>query len=413
MSDQADLHALWQAAVAAALPDGKFVGRLPTRPRGRTIVLGAGKASARMAAAFEEAWGPCEGLVVTRYGHGYPTRFIGVAEAAHPVPDQAGIEASARILALARSAGSDDLVVCLISGGASALLVSPAEGITLAEKQAVNTALLRSGAPIDAMNTVRRCLSAVKGGQLAQAAAPATVVTYLISDVPGDAPSVIGSGPTIVEPCVPDRALEILERYGIGVSPTVAAVIRDSGTRSNASVSSGAVHMLATPMLALQAAATEARQRGLAPVILGDAIEGEARDVGTVLGGIASSVVAHGLPVDAPCVLLSGGETTVTLRGDGRGGRNTEFLLALLSVVGDEPRIAALACDTDGIDGVEDNAGAWFDGKTMRKATESGFAPVKFLSNNDAYTFFSGLDRLVYSGATHTNVNDFRAIIIR
>ena len=413
MSEKDDLHALWEAAVAAALPDGKFAGRLPARPEGRTLVLGAGKASARMAAAFEDAWGPCEGLVVTRYGHGYPTRFVEVAEAAHPVPDQAGLDASARIFDLARSAGPDDLVVFLISGGASALLVRPAGGLTLAEKQAVNAALLRSGAPIDAMNEVRRCLSGIKGGQLATAAAPAAVVTYLISDVPGDDPAVIGSGPTIIAPAAPERVLAILAAYRIPVSPTLESAIRANGARAAASTATGPVHMLATPLMALQAAAAAAQHRGVVPVILGDALEGEAREAGLLLGGIARSIVEHGLPVPAPVVLLSGGETTVTVRGEGRGGRNTEFLLALLKSIGGLAQVSAIACDTDGIDGIEDNAGAWFDGGSAAKAKVLGLEPASYLARNDAYSFFAGLDQLVQSGATHTNVNDFRAIIVR
>ncbi len=406
------LLAMWDAAVAAALPDGRFAEVLPTRPAGRTLVLGAGKASARMAAAFEDAWGPCEGLVVTRYGHGYPTRLVEVAEAGHPVPDEAGVAATRRVVDLARAAGPDDLVVFLISGGASALLVGPLEGLSLADKQHLNRDLLRSGMPIGAMNEVRRCLSTVKGGKLAALAAPARTITYVISDVPGDSPEVVGSGPTVPAAANPQRALALLRRYEVAIPPPLAAAIERADAIQAAAAASGAIHLLATPMMALRAAADEARRHGLRPVILGDALEGEARELGTVLGGIARSVALHGCPVPPPCVLLSGGEATVTIRGRGRGGRNTEFLLGLLGVLdGMEERVAAISCDTDGIDGTEDNAGGLFDEDTTRRAAE--LEPQGFLSRNDAYSFFAVTDDLVVSGPTHTNVNDFRAILVR
>jgi len=416
MTDDAQiLLALFDAALKAALPDGQFDGRLPPRPKGRTIVLGAGKASARMAAAFEEAWakagGTCEGLVVTRYGHAVPTRSIEIVEAAHPVPDEAGLNAARRILALAREAGPDDLVVSLISGGASALLSLPAEGITFADKQALNRALLKSGAPIGEMNLVRKSLSAIKGGRLAAAAAPAQLVTYLISDVPGDDPSSIGSGPTIPERVDPQVVLSILGRYGIDVPPHVVKAIAANVVEN--SVESGAVHMLATPKMALDAAARKVRELGLTPLILGDAIEGEAREVGRAMAGIARSVRQHGEPVAAPCVLLSGGETTVTVRGSGRGGRNAEFLLSLALALGGETGLSAIACDTDGIDGSEDNAGAWFDQAMFAAAREKGVDLASHLDGNDAYSAFAQLDRLVVTGPTLTNVNDFRAILIR
>jgi len=416
MTDDAQiLLSLFDAALKAALPDGQFDGRLPLRPKGRTIVLGAGKASARMAAAFEEAWakagGTCEGLVVTRYGHAVPTRSIEIVEAAHPVPDEAGLNAARRILALAREAGPDDLVVCLISGGASALLSLPAEGITFADKQALNRALLKSGAPIGEMNLVRKSLSAIKGGRLAAAAAPAQLVTYLISDVPGDDPSSIGSGPTIPERVDPQAVLSILGRYGIDVPPHVVEAIAANVVEN--SVESGEVHMLATPKMALDAAARKARELGLTPLILGDAIEGEAREVGRAMAGIARSARQHGEPVAAPCVLLSGGETTVTVRGSGRGGRNAEFLLSLALALRGETGLSAIACDTDGIDGSEDNAGAWFDQAMFAVACEKGVDLVSYLDGNDAYSAFAQLDRLVVTGPTLTNVNDFRAILIR
>ncbi|MEZ0169754.1 glycerate kinase [Microvirga sp. TS319] len=409
------LRALFDAALAAALPDGKFDNCLPPRPKGRTIVLGAGKASARMAAAFEDAWvdagATCEGLVVTRYGHAVPTRSIEIVEAAHPVPDEAGLTAARRILALAHQAGPDDLVVCLISGGASALLSLPAEGITFADKQALNRALLRSGAPIGEMNLARKALSAIKGGRLAAAIAPARLVTYLISDVPGDDPSSIGSGPTIPERVDPEAVLSILARHGIDVPSHVAQTIRSN--RVEKPGDAGEVHMLATPKMALDAAARKARELGLTPLILGDAIEGEAREVGRAMAGIARSARHYGEPVKGPCVLLSGGETTVTVRGTGRGGRNAEFLLALALALRGEDGLSAIACDTDGIDGSEDNAGAWFDQAMFAVAREKGLDLPSCLAANDAYSAFAQLDRLVVTGPTFTNVNDFRAILVR
>ncbi|WP_414473431.1 glycerate kinase type-2 family protein [Microvirga sp. M2] len=413
--DPSILRALFDAALAAALPDGKFDDCLPPRPKGRTIVLGAGKASARMAAAFEEAWaragGTCEGLVVTRYGHAVPTRSVEIVEAAHPVPDEAGLNAARRILALAQEAGPDDLVVCLVSGGASALLSLPAEGITFADKQALNRALLRSGAPIGEMNLVRKSLSAIKGGRLAAAIAPARLVTYLISDVPGDDPSSIGSGPTIPERVDPEEVLSILVRHGIDVPSHVAQTIRSN--RVEEPGDAGEVHMLATPKMALDAAARKARELGLTPLILGDAIEGEAREVGRAMAGIARSARHYGESVKGPCVLLSGGETTVTVRGTGRGGRNAEFLLALALALRGEDGLSAIACDTDGIDGSEDNAGAWFDQAMFAAAREKGLDLPSYLAANDAYSAFAQLDRLVVTGPTFTNVNDFRAILVR
>lgn len=413
--DAVILRSLFDAALEVALPDGKFEGCLPPKPKGRTIVLGAGKASARMAAAFERAWtskgGICAGLVVTRYGHAVPTQSIEVVEAAHPVPDEAGLIAARRILSLAQAAGPDDLVICLISGGASALLSLPAEGVTFADKQALNRSLLKSGAPIGEMNLVRKALSAIKGGRLAAAVAPAQLVTYLISDVPGDDPASIGSGPTIPERIDPDVALSILGKYSIDVPPHISKAIRANAVDKGAEA--GIVHMLATPKMALDAAANRAREFGVTPLILGDAIEGEAREVARVMAGIARSARMHGTPVAAPCVLLSGGETTVTVRGRGRGGRNAEFLLALAMALRGEAGVSALACDTDGIDGSEDNAGAWFDQAMFPIADEKGLDLSAYLAGNDAFTAFALLDRLVVTGPTLTNVNDFRAILIR
>ncbi|WP_264465765.1 glycerate kinase type-2 family protein [Roseitranquillus sediminis] len=402
---------MFHAALAASLPEGKFEGRLPSKPAGRTIVLGAGKAAASMAAAFEKAWGQaCEGLVITRYDHGTPTRWIEVVEAGHPVPDEAGLHASRRILDLARTAGTDDLVVVLISGGASALLTMPLDGLSLDEKQDITRSLLRSGASISAMNCVRKALSGIKGGRLALAAAPARVVTYIISDVPSDDPADIGSGPSVVQAPRVEEALAILNRYDIPISERVEKLMRcNSGEAADAP--SGETHLIATPRMALVAAAETARKRGIAPLILGDAIEGEAREAALVMAGIASSVRRYSDPIAPPCVLLSGGETTVTVHGDGRGGRNAEFLLALAIALKKQRAIAALACDTDGIDGSENNAGAWLDDSILDGRDWS--AQRAYLQRNDAYGYFQSRDRLVVTRPTLTNVNDFRAILIR
>lgn len=405
------LRALFDAALEAAYPETRLAGLLPTPPKGRTIVLGAGKAAARMAQAFERAWPhACEGMVVTRYGYGLPTERIQVVEAAHPVPDAAGLDAARRILELARSASAEDLVVFLISGGASALLTLPAEGLDLAAKQELNRQLLRCGAPIGEMNRVRKALSAIKGGRLAAAAAPARCVTYLISDVPGDDPGVIGSGPTVPADSGPAEALAILQRYGIPVSDAIRTALANNPAPVLAKPE---IHMLAAPQLALEAAAAKARALGLTPVILGDAIEGEAREVAKVMAGIARQVALHGQPARRPCVLLSGGETTVTIRGKGgRGGRNSEFLLGLALALDGDPGISAIACDTDGVDGSEENAGAWIGPDILARAHAAGLDARGLLDGNDAFGFFEALDRLVVTGPTHTNVNDFRAVLI-
>lgn len=405
-SNEAVLKSLFRAALDAAMPDGKFEDRLPAPPRGRTIVLGAGKAAASMASAFERAWQrDCSGLVVTPYGHGYPTRSIEVIEAAHPVPDAAAFEASKRILALAEAAGPDDLVVALISGGASSLLAMPVPPIQPADKQEVTRQLLRCGAPISEMNTVRKAMSAIKGGRLARAAAPARVVTYVISDVPGDNPAIVGSGPTIFDDRQPREALDILARYRIEVPQHVTDAIGINGHSER--MVTGDVHVINSPRHALEAAAAKARSLGIAPVILGDAIEGESRHVARVMAGIARSVELSGLPAAAPCVLLSGGETTVTVVGNGRGGRNTEFLLALAVYTNGARRLSALACDTDGIDGSGTNAGAWMEGGHFDPTA------LDYLANNDAGTYFATHGGLIETGPTLTNVNDFRAILIR
>jgi glycerate 2-kinase len=411
------LRRMLDAAIAAASPASVIAAHLPQAPAGRTIVLGAGKAAAAMAQEVEQHMaGSVEGLIVTRYGHAVPCQRIEVVEAAHPVPDAAGSEAAARMLQLAAAAGPDDLVLCLISGGASALLGLPAPGISLADKQALNRALLASGADIGQMNTVRKHLSAIKGGRLAAAAHPAKVVTLVISDVPGDDPAVIGSGPTVPDASTFAEALAVVERYGIGEPAAVIEHLRAAADETpkpgDPRLAGIVTTVIATPQASLEAAALVAREIGLEPVILGDALEGEAREVGKVLAAIALQVRRHGQPVPAPCVLLSGGETTVTMRGRGRGGRNTELLLALAVQLKGAAGISALAADTDGIDGSEDNAGAIIAPDTLARAEAQGLDAKTMLADNDAYGFFSGLGDLVITGPTLTNVNDFRAVII-
>lgn len=411
------LRAMFDAAVAAAQPALVMPPHLPSPPRGRTIVVGAGKASAAMAQALERHWpGPLEGLVVTRYGHAVACQRIEIVEASHPVPDAAGEAAARRMLALVQGLGPDDLVVALLSGGGSALLALPAEGLTLAHKQEVGRALLRSGASIDEMNCVRKHLSAIKGGRLAAAAHPAPLVTLAISDVPGDDPSIIASGPTVADPSTLADARAILAKYAITPPAPVEAHLAgaDSETPKPGDprlVGAGTV-LVATPLRSLEAAAGVARTASVTPVILGDALEGEAREVARVMAGIARSVRAHGHPSTAPCVLLSGGETTVTVKGEGRGGRNTEFLLALAIALDGLPGVHAIACDTDGIDGSEDNAGALMTDGTLAGAADSGLDAKASLAGNDAYGLFAALGDLVVTGPTLTNVNDFRAVLI-
>jgi hydroxypyruvate reductase len=412
------LREMLASAIEAAKPAQVIYRYLPRqRPRGRTIVLGAGKAAAAMAKAVEDriTW-PIEGLVVTRYGHVVPCRQIEVVKAAHPVPDQAGQAAAARILERAKEAGPDDLVLCLISGGASALLSLPAPGLTLEDKQALNRALLACGADIGQMNTVRKHLSAIKGGRLALAAHPAKVITLIISDVPGDDPATVGSGPTVADPTTRAEALAILKRYGI-VQPAAALdYLRKAKDETpkpgDPRLARNEVHIIATPQSALEAAAAIALDHGVRPVVLGDAIEGEAREVAKVMAGIAMQVRRHAQPVPPPCVLLSGGETTVTMRGQGRGGRNTEFLLALAIQLNGAAGVWALAADTDGIDGSDDHAGALLGPDSLARAAERGLDAKALLADNNSYEFFAGLDDLVVTGPTLTNVNDFRAIVV-
>ena len=414
---RAFLTSLFQTAVDAAAPALAIPKFLPERPRGRTIVVGAGKAAASMAAAVEAVWdGSLEGMVVTRYGHGFPTRRIEVVEAAHPVPDAQGERAARRMLALVRGLSPDDLVLCLISGGGSALLSAPAPGLTLDDKQAINRALLASGAGIAEMNCVRKHLSAIKGGRLAAAAAPARVVSLVISDVPGDDLAVIASGPTVPDPTTSADALAILDAYRIEVSPRVRAHIASpaSETPKPGDLAFARIEnrLIAAPALSLRAAAAFARERGVAPLLLGDAIEGEAREVGKAFAGLALGCRRLGEPARPPCVLLSGGETTVTVRGQGRGGRNAEFALGLALALDGAADVYALAADTDGIDGAGDNAGAYIEPDTLAQARAAGLDPRKRLGDNDAYPVFAAVGGLVMTGPTRTNVNDFRAILV-
>ena len=411
---------MFKAAVDAAAPEVCLPPHLPSPPVGRTVVVGAGKAAAAMARVVEAAW-PADrqlsGLVVTRYGHGVgPLRRIEVVEASHPVPDAAGQAAAGRMLDLLGGLGPDDLVLCLVSGGGSALLALPAGGLDLADKQAVNRALLRSGAGIGDMNCVRKHLSAIKGGRLALAAAPATLVTLAISDVPGDDPAVIASGPTVPDPSTSGEARAVLARYGIEPPPAIARWLErpeaETPKPGDPSFGRSRFTMLATPQDSLEAAARVARAAGIAPLILGNAIEGEAATVALVMAGIARQCAGHDQPAPAPCVLISGGETTVTVRGRGRGGRNAEFLLGLAVALDGHPGIHAVACDTDGIDGTENNAGAWLSPDTLARAASLGLDARARLADNDGYGFFSSLGDLVVTGPTRTNVNDFRAILI-
>jgi glycerate 2-kinase len=408
---------MFDAAVAAALPEKCLPPHLPPVPEGRTIVVGAGKASAAMARALEAHWrGPLAGLVVTRYGHAVPCERVEIVEAAHPVPDEKGRESAARILAMVQDLSADDLVIALISGGGSALLSLPAPGLTLEDKRAANLALLRSGAHIGEMNCVRKHLSAIKGGRLSVAAYPAPIVTLVISDVPADDPSVIASGPTVPDPSTFAEALAVLAKYGITEPAKVLCHLENAADETpkpgDPRVARARTVMIATPQMSLEAAAEIARQAGVTPLILGNAIEGEAREVGRVMGGIARQAALYGQPAPPPVVLLSGGETTVTVRGNGRGGRNVEFLLALAIELEGLPGVFGLAADTDGIDGSEEAAGAIITPDTLMRAESLGVRAKERLAHNDGHGFFEALRDQVITGPTLTNVNDFRAILV-
>jgi hydroxypyruvate reductase len=408
---------MFEAAVESAQPDHCVPLHLPEPGLGRTIVIGAGKASAAMARALEKSWaGPLSGLVVTRYGYAVPCERIEIVEAAHPVPDEAGLRAAQRMMDLVSGLSADDTVICLISGGGSSLLPLPLEGITLEDKQNVNRALLASGATISEMNCVRRHLSGIKGGRLAAACHPARVVTLLISDVPGDRPCDIASGPTVGDPSTCLDALAIVRRYGIELPAAVREVLESGRGESVKPGDPRLAHcetrMIATPQMALEAAAQVAREAGITPYILGNAIEGEARDVGKAMAGMARQVAEYGQPFARPCVMLSGGETTVTVRGQGRGGRNVEFLLSLGLALEGHAGIHAMAGDTDGVDGQEDIAGAVLAPDTLARAWGLGIKPADSLQNNDGHGFFGALGDSVVTGPTLTNVNDFRAILV-
>jgi len=403
---------IFKAGLAAADPRKALPPYLPTPPKGRTVVIGAGKAAAGMAKAAEDHWpGDLSGIAVTRYGHGIKTGKIEVVEAAHPVPDNAGERAARRILQAVEGLTADDMVLCLLSGGGSALLSLPAPGLAHEEERSINKALLKSGVPISEMNCVRKHLSAIKGGRLALAAHPARIVTLVVSDVPGDDPATVASGPTLPDPTTQQEALSILKKYNIPVSDTARSWLSDPKNETpkpgDKKFSSHEIKVIARNQDALDAAAAHAASRGIRAVILGDAIEGEARIVGAEHARMALAMAGKG-----PCVILSGGETTVTVRGEGRGGRNTEYLLAAAMEAAGDKRIYGIACDTDGIDGSEDNAGAVFTPGSLSAAHGKGIDAQKCLENNDAYTFFEACEGLVVTGRTITNDNDFRALLI-
>ncbi len=411
------LRAMFDAAIASAQPALCLPGHLPPPPPGRLVVIGAGKASAEMARVVEAHWpGPLSGVVVTRYGYGAPCSRIAIIEASHPTPDAASVAGARDILRAVDGLSADDLVLCLISGGGSSLMCLPGEGLSLEDKQAVNRALLACGAAISEINCLRRHLSGIKGGRLAAACYPARALTLAISDVPGDDPVDIASGPTSGDPTTCADALAIARRYGIAL-PDAARALLESGRGESVKpgdprLARAETRLIATPWMALQAAARVARDAGVTPLILGDGIEGEAREAARVFAGMALGCARHGAPAPAPCALLSGGETSVTLRGEGRGGRNVEFLLSLAIALHGAPNIRALAGDTDGVDGAEEVAGALMSPDTIARARALGIDPRDALARNDAHTFFHALGDQVVTGPTRTNVNDFRAILV-
>jgi glycerate 2-kinase len=411
------LTSIFDAAVAAAQPELTIRRHLPERPKGRTIVVGAGKGSAQMAAALEKAWdGPLDGVVVTRYGYGAPTTSIHVLEAAHPVPDAAGLAASQVLLDRVAGLTEEDLVIALISGGGSALLPSPPQGLTLADEVAVNEALLASGAPIAAMNTLRKHISTIKGGRLAAAAHPARVVSLVVSDIPGDNPALVASGPTIPDASTRADALDIVDAYRMKLPAAVrshlASAAADAPGPDDPRFARNEVHLIASAAVSLEAAAEAARLAGVPAVILSDSIEGEAREVGAIHAAIAREVAIRNQPFAKPVLILSGGETTVTLRGKGKGGRNSEFLLSFALGIDGLHNIHALAADTDGIDGSEDNAGAFADGSSVARMRTAGIHAKAKLAQNDAWTAFNAVEDLFVPGPTGTNVNDLRAILV-
>ncbi len=411
------VKAMFNAAVQQALPLNTMPAHMPKPPRGRTIVVGAGKASAAMAQVFEQNWqAPLEGLIVTRYGHGVPCTKIEIVEASHPVPDDAGTKAAARMLQMVQGLSSDDLVVALISGGGSALLSLPVDGVSAEDKRAVNRGLLKSGAPISEMNCVRKHLSKIKGGRLAAAAFPAQVLTLVISDVPGDDLTAVASGPTLADPTTFAEARAIIEKYQIDVPPSVSAHLaaaKDETPKPNDPRFANAKAIcIASPQKSLEAAAAIAKNAGYAPIILGDAIEGEARELGIIMAGIALQAKRFSQPIRPPCAIISGGETTVTVKGTGAGGRNVEFLLSLALKLNGVQGIHALAGDTDGIDGAREVAGAFITPETLSDARKFSIDPWASLANNDAHNFFANVQSQVITGPTLTNVNDFRVILV-
>ena len=408
------LKLVMNSALKAAMPKDKFK-TLPLKPKGKLLVIGAGKAAASMAKEFEDSYndGPIEGIVITRYGHSTKTKFIEVVEASHPEPDKIGLIASKKLFDLAKKADEDDHVIFLISGGASSLLTLPADGINFEEKQRINKELLISGAPIDQMNIVRRALSKIKGGRLAEAIYPAKLSTYMISDIPGDDPSYIGSGPTIQANGSNNDALKILNNYKIDISQNLKEIIIKNQLPK---ILNSPTYMLANPMMALKSAYDEAAKFGYKPIIISDSLEGEARVEGQKMADLAIKIKKEkkfkNIDLKQPILLLSGGETTVTVKGNGKGGRNTEFMLSMAIHLNEASGITALSIDSDGIDGVEDNAGAFISDVTLRKAKSKNLMPQKFLDNNDSYSFFQKIDDLIFTNPTLTNVNDFRAVLI-
>lgn len=408
------LRQMFDAAVRRASAEVCLPGWLPNPPKGRTVVVGAGKAAAAMARVVEERWhSPLSGLVITRHGHALPCQRIEVAEAGHPLSDDAGVQATARMLAMLEDLGADDLVICLISGGGSALLAAPPPGVSLADERALIKDLLGCGAAISELNCVRKHLSLARGGRLALAAAPARVVTLIISDVPGDEPSTIASGPTIPDPTRRREARDVIAAYGLRLPQSIADWLDNPASETpKPGAFQTECHLVATPQMALEAAAEVARGFGYRPLILGSAIEGEARECARLHADIVRQVRLHGEPAPAPCVLLSGGETTVTVTGPGRGGRNAEFLLALSLALDGMEGVHAIAADTDGIDGSEDNAGAIVGPDILARGQAAGISAPAHLAANDAYGFFQAAESLLVTGPTLTNVNDFRAILI-